>query len=544
MRGIQNRHLMANRKRNRPEDWEDLEPSPVIHIRELPEHTLELDLIRVFEQFGSIRDIAMIPHKGQALIEFDDINSAERAVARCSENAVMFANHRLKVNYSTSKRVVHRPLENDNQHSELPPESRVLMLTVYNAQYPITVDVIHQITAKHGRVLRIVILRKTRIQAMVEFKNTEEARTAKRHLNGADIYSGCCTLKVEFARPTRLTVTRNDQDSWDFENPLLLSTSLNESDGRGDISLLGRFERSRARHESSRSVNGGSFGYHDGFIKQNAVGLSVPPASFLDQLALNYHVSRRGLDGLNGQPYARASTAVIMVYNMDMDHMNCDRLFNLLCLYGNVVRIKFLRTKEGSAMAQMGDNVSVDRVITNLSEVPLMGNALSIRPSKQQLILDVPKPFELPDGTPSFKDYSGCRENRYINPDKASKNRIYPPSHTLHYWNCPPNYTPEELRKLIVECGASPPRQIAPFPRISDRSSSGLVEWGTKDEAVTALALCNHQAIPNTEGRYPYLLKLSFSSSPVNDRAFSGSKKIGSSTIGKSAASVDSSEYE
>lgn len=79
----------------------------------------------------------------------------------------MFANHRLKVNYSTSKRVVHRPLENDNQHSELPPESRVLMLTVYNAQYPITVDVIHQITAKHGRVLRIVILRKTRIQVLV-----------------------------------------------------------------------------------------------------------------------------------------------------------------------------------------------------------------------------------------------------------------------------------------------------------------------------------------------------------------------------------------
>lgn len=75
---------------------------------------------------------------------------------------------------------------------------------------------------------------------MVEFKNTEEARTAKRHLNGADIYSGCCTLKVEFARPTRLTVTRNDQDSWDFENPLLLSTSLNEADGRGDISLLGK----------------------------------------------------------------------------------------------------------------------------------------------------------------------------------------------------------------------------------------------------------------------------------------------------------------
>ncbi|VDQ08320.1 unnamed protein product [Trichobilharzia regenti] len=437
---------MANRKRNRPEDWEDLEPSPVIHIRELPEHTLELDLLRVFEQFGSIRDIAMIPHKGQALIEFDDINCAERAVA------------------STSKRVIHRPLENDGQHPDIPPESRVLLLTVYNAQYPITVDVIHQITAKHGRVLRIVILRKARIQ----FKSTDEARTAKRHLNGADIYSGCCTLKVEFARPTRLTVTRNDQDSWDFENPLLMSAAMNDTDGR--------FERSRARHESSRSINGG-YGYHDNFMKQNNVGISVPPASFLDQLALNYHVSRRGFDGLNGQQYVRAATPVIMVYNMNMDHMNCDRLFNLLCLYGNVVRIKFLRTKEGSAMAQMGDNVSVDRVITNLSEVPLMGNALSIRPSKQQLILDVPKPFELPDGSPSFKDYSGCRENRYINPDKASKNRIYPPSYTLHYWNCPPNYTADELRKLVIECGASPPRV----------TEKGTFDWTTFFTGVTRI---------------------------------------------------------
>lgn len=70
------------RKRNRPEDWDDLEPSPVIHVRDLPEHTLELDLIRVFEQFGSIKDIAMIPHKGQALIEFNDITSSERAVKK------------------------------------------------------------------------------------------------------------------------------------------------------------------------------------------------------------------------------------------------------------------------------------------------------------------------------------------------------------------------------------------------------------------------------------------------------------------------------
>lgn len=52
---------------------------------------------------------------------------------------------------------------------------------------------------------------------MVEFTSVTEARQAKRHLNGADIYTGCCTLKVDYARPTKLTVSKNDKDSWDFE---------------------------------------------------------------------------------------------------------------------------------------------------------------------------------------------------------------------------------------------------------------------------------------------------------------------------------------
>lgn len=30
---------------------------------------------------------------------------------------------------------------------------------------------------------------------------------------------------------------------------------------------------------------------------------------------------------------------VVMVYGMDQHKMNCDRLFNLLCLYGNVWKV-------------------------------------------------------------------------------------------------------------------------------------------------------------------------------------------------------------
>ena len=98
---------------------------------------------------------------------------------------------------------------------------------MYNAQYPIDVhvsrlnvfhsyallklgelrclfQVIHQICEPHGKVLRIAIIRKSMMQALVEFESAEIAKKVKHAINGADIYSGCCTLKVEFAKVGRL----------------------------------------------------------------------------------------------------------------------------------------------------------------------------------------------------------------------------------------------------------------------------------------------------------------------------------------------------
>ncbi|XP_072398078.1 heterogeneous nuclear ribonucleoprotein L-like [Diabrotica undecimpunctata] len=78
--------------------------------------------------------------------------------------------------------------------------NHILLLTIINPMYPITVDVIHTICQANGPVLRIVIFKKNGVQAMVEFDSVEAAIRAKEALNGADIYSGCCTLKIDFAK--------------------------------------------------------------------------------------------------------------------------------------------------------------------------------------------------------------------------------------------------------------------------------------------------------------------------------------------------------
>jgi len=61
-------------------------------------------------------------------------------------------------------------------------------------------DVMHKVCESTGEVLRIVIFRRRGVKAMVEFANIEAANRAKEALFGADIYSGCCSLKIEYAK--------------------------------------------------------------------------------------------------------------------------------------------------------------------------------------------------------------------------------------------------------------------------------------------------------------------------------------------------------
>lgn len=48
-----------------------------------------------------------------------------------------------------------------------------------------------------------MIFKKNGVQAMVEFDSIESATRARDNLNGCDIYSACCTLKIDYAKVRR-----------------------------------------------------------------------------------------------------------------------------------------------------------------------------------------------------------------------------------------------------------------------------------------------------------------------------------------------------
>ncbi|NXO18181.1 HNRPL protein, partial [Oriolus oriolus] len=180
-----------------------------------------------------------MPKKRQALVEFEDILGACNAVNYAADNQIYFAGHPAFVNYSTSQKIS-RPGDSDDARGV----NNVLLFTILNPIYSITTV---SRAGVWGRLLgarpcpspcpppppRDPKIPET-LAGIPEipwdsltagtFDSVQSAQRAKASLNGADIYSGCCTLKIEYAKPSRLNVFKNDQDTWDYTNPNLSGT--------------------------------------------------------------------------------------------------------------------------------------------------------------------------------------------------------------------------------------------------------------------------------------------------------------------------------
>ncbi|XP_029427418.1 heterogeneous nuclear ribonucleoprotein L isoform X3 [Rhinatrema bivittatum] len=482
--------------------------SPVVHIRGLIDGVVEADLVESLQEFGPISYVVVMPKKRQALVEFEDILGACNAVNYAADNQIYIAGHPAFVNYSTSQKIS-RPGDSGDDSRGV---NNVLLFTILNPIYSITTDVLYTICNPCGPVQRIVIFRKNGVQAMVEFDSVQSAQRAKASLNGADIYSGCCTLKIEYAKPTRLNVFKNDQDTWDYTNPNL--------SGQGDP---GNNPNKRQRQPPLLGDHPVEYGGpHGGYGHYHDEGYGPPPPHYEGRrMGPPVGGPRRGPNRYTpqyGHPppppppeYGpQADSPVLMVYGLDQSKMNCDRVFNVFCLYGNVEKVKFMKSKPGAAMVEMADGYSVDRAITNLNNSFMFGQKLNVCVSKQQAIMPG-QSYGLEDGSCSFKDFGGSRNNRFSSPEQAAKNRIQHPSNVLHFFNAPPEVTEDNFYEICEELGVKKPSSVKVFSGKSERSSSGLLEWDSKNDALETLSLLNHFQMKNPNGPYPYTLKLCFS---------------------------------
>lgn len=141
---------------------------------------------------------------------------------------------------------------------------------------------------------------------------------------------------------------------------------------------------------------------------------------------------------------------------------------------------------------------------------------MQIGHSKQVAIADVKDPFELPDGSPSFKDFKASASLFRFNNQNVT-NYICCPSKSLYFFDPPSNLTVENIDKFFTECGSPKPVSVS----IEPATSIVTIEFENVSKATEALVICNN--VPyNIQGvESPFIVKLWFT---VSQQSISSSK--------------------
>ncbi|KAK6928178.1 RNA recognition motif domain [Dillenia turbinata] len=209
---------------------------------------VSIDVIHlVFSAFGFVHKIATFEKAAgfQALIQFTDAETAasarnaldgRRHVGSChlrisysahTDLNIKFQSHRsrdytnpyLPVNPTAIEGIMQPTVGPDGKKKE--PESNVLLASIENMQYAVTVDVLHTVFSAFGTVQKIAIFEKNGgTQALVQYPDVTTAAVAKESLEGHCIYDGgYCKLHLSYSRHTDLNVKAFSDKSRDYTIP-------------------------------------------------------------------------------------------------------------------------------------------------------------------------------------------------------------------------------------------------------------------------------------------------------------------------------------
>ncbi|KAJ8452711.1 hypothetical protein Cgig2_005047 [Carnegiea gigantea] len=209
----------------------------------------------VFSAFGFVHKITTFEKTAgfQALIQFSDTetaSSAKNALDGRSIPRYLLPEHigpcSLKITYSAHtdlsvKFQSHRSRDYTNPYlpvapsaidatgqlgvgldgKKLEPESNVLLASIENMQYAVTLDVLHTVFSAFGPVQKIAMFDKNGgLQALIQYPDVQTAVVAKEALEGHSIYDGgFCKLHLSYSRHTDLSIKVNNDRSRDYTIP-------------------------------------------------------------------------------------------------------------------------------------------------------------------------------------------------------------------------------------------------------------------------------------------------------------------------------------
>ncbi|KAI1695515.1 RNA recognition motif domain-containing protein [Ditylenchus destructor] len=205
---------------------------------------------------------------------------------------------------------------------------------------------------------------------------------------------------------------------------------------------------------------------------------------------------------------------VLQIRGIDQKRMTCDRIFNLLCSFGDCLKVLFPYQNVRYCLVEMKDVSNAQNVIHHLNKCKLFGDRLDIQQTWPKTPVENPPTslsFKLPvNNSPSFKSFVGNVNLRFSNSSFAGKNKSIGPSRQLHFFNAPPSATSRQVRQLFEEYSILPKTITFTKRNNSQRSSSGFIALQSVEEATAGLALCNHKPMNEPGAKNPYYFKLCF----------------------------------
>ncbi|XP_010442873.1 PREDICTED: polypyrimidine tract-binding protein homolog 2 isoform X1 [Camelina sativa] len=217
---------------------------------------VSIDVLHVvFSAFGFVHKITTFEKTAgyQALVQFSDAETATSSknaldgrsipryllpeqVGQCSlkitysahtDLTVKFQSHRSRDYTNMYLPVAPSAIDSTGQvivgvdGKKMEPESNVLLASIENMQYAVTLDVLHMVFAAFGEVQKIAMFDKNGgLQALIQYQDVQTAMVAKEALEGHCIYDGgFCKLHITYSRHTDLSIKVNNDRSRDYTMP-------------------------------------------------------------------------------------------------------------------------------------------------------------------------------------------------------------------------------------------------------------------------------------------------------------------------------------
>uniref|UniRef100_A0A0D9Z817 RRM domain-containing protein n=1 Tax=Oryza glumipatula TaxID=40148 RepID=A0A0D9Z817_9ORYZ len=195
----------------------------LVTIEGVQANDVTIDVIHlVFSAFGFVHKIATFEKAAgfQALIQYTDAATASAAREALDGRSIPrdYTNPYLPVN-SSAIDTLQPAVGADGRKVEA--EGNVLLASIENMQYAVTVDVLHTVFSAFGTVQKIAIFEKNGgTQALIQYPDVTTASVAKEALEGHCIYDGgYCKLHLSYSRHTDLNVKAHSDKSRDYTIP-------------------------------------------------------------------------------------------------------------------------------------------------------------------------------------------------------------------------------------------------------------------------------------------------------------------------------------